>query len=306
MQAEHFLSIADTSSEDINEIFTTADDLKFHWRRGEGTPHLAGKTLGMIFEKHSMRTRVSFEVAMTHLGGHSIFLSRQDIMLGKRESVADGARVMARYVDGVAVRTFGHDLVEDFAKNSDVPVINALSDYLHPCQALSDIYTVRERFGTLDGLTVCFVGDGNNVSRSLAFACAKLEIPFVCASPKGYGLDEKFVKYALSVGAPGAKVDVTDDPKSAVSNADVVYTDVWTSMGQETEAAQRRQIFRAYQVNEELMANAPDRAVVMHCLPAHRGEEISDGVLDGPQAIVLDQAENRMHLQKGILKLLMA
>ena len=306
MQAKHLISIADLSRDDIMEIFTVADKLKDHWRRGEPTPHLAGKTLAMVFEKHSMRTRVSFEVAMTHLGGHSIFLSRQDIMLGKRESVADGARVMARYVDCVAVRTFGHALVEEFAKNSDVPVINALSDYLHPCQGLSDIYTIREHFGTLDGLSICFVGDGNNVARSLAYACAKLDIPYVCASPKGYELDPKFINYALSVGGQGAKIDVTTDAKAAVAMADVVYTDVWASMGQEVEAAQRRQIFRAYQVNEELMSVAPDRAVVMHCLPAHRDEEITPGVLDSPRSIVLDQAENRLHLQKGVLKLLVA
>ena len=306
MQAKHVISIADLSREDIMEIFTVADDLKDRWRRREPTPHLAGKTLAMVFEKHSMRTRVSFEVAMTHLGGHSIFLSRQDIMLGKRESVSDGARVMARYVDCVAVRTFAHELVQEFAKNSDVPVINALSDYLHPCQGLSDMYTIRERFGTLEGLTICFVGDGNNVARSLAYVCCKLGIPYICASPKGYELDPKFVDYALSVGGPGAEIEITTDAREAVSKADVVYTDVWASMGQEVEAAQRRQIFRAYQVNEELMALAPERAVVMHCLPAHRDEEITPAVLDSARSIVLDQAENRLHLQKSILKLLVA
>ena len=304
MDAKHLLSIADLSREDILEVFHTADDLKGHWRRGEPTLHLIGKTLAMVFEKHSMRTRVSFQVAMTHLGGTSIFLSKQDIELGKRESVADGARVLARYVDCVAIRTFGHDLVEEFARNSTVPVINALSDYLHPCQGLADIYTVREKRGSLDGVSIAFIGDGNNVARSLAYACAKLEIPFVCASPQGYGLDEKFLSYALSVGGPNAKLDVATDPREAVAQANVVYTDVWTSMGQETEAAQRRQIFRSYQINKELLSAAQPDAVVMHCLPAHRGDEVTDDVLDGPQSIVLDQAENRLHVQKAILKLL--
>ncbi len=304
MKVNHLLSIADLDRDDINHIFEVSDDLKRHLREGEPTPHLAGKTLALVFEKHSMRTRVSFQVAMAQLGGSSIFLAKQDVELGKRESVADGAKVLSRYVDCVAIRTYGQELVEEFAEHSNVPVINALSDFVHPCQGLADLYTVREHFGALEGIKVCFVGDGNNVARSLAFICSKLEIPFVCCSPEGYELTPDFVRKAIDGGGPGAYVSSTNDIDEAVAGASVVYTDVWASMGQEDEAEERKRIFMPYQVNADLMAKASARAVVMHCLPAHREDEITSDVLDSDRSIVLDQAENRLHVQKGILKLL--
>jgi ornithine carbamoyltransferase len=258
----------------------------------------------MIFEKSSMRTRVSFEVAMTQMGGHAIYLTKQDINLGERESIKDVAAILSRYVDCVAIRTYAHETVVELANHSSVPVINALSDYTHPCQALADLYTIKERLGTLDGVKIAFVGEGNNVARSLAFLCAKLGVSFKIASPENYELPAESLHMALGSAKSSACIEQRRDPVEVIQDADIVYTDTWISMGSEGEAETRRRDFRAYQLNSKLMASAKKDVLVMHCLPAHRGEEITDEVIDGPNSIIYDQAENRLHLQKALLKFL--
>ena len=305
MKSRHLISIADLPVEDIHEIFKVADGLKKAHRRGQRDLCMEGKTLAMIFEKSSMRTRVSFEVAMTQFGGHAICLSRDDIKLGERESVADVARVISRYVDGIMIRTFKHSHVEELAKNSSVPVINGLSDYSHPCQALADVYTLIEKGLDLAKIKVVYVGDSNNVARSLALLCAKLSVRLAVGSPRRYAFgpgDRALI--ARCAGGP-TTVEFVEKPEEAVKGADVVYTDVWASMGQEAEAAQRKKDFAGYCVTTALLRHAKPGAYVMHCLPAHRGEEIAAEVIDGPQSIVVDQAENRLHVQKAILKLFM-
>ncbi|MBI2193155.1 MAG: ornithine carbamoyltransferase [Planctomycetes bacterium] len=307
MRTKHLVAIKDLSTEEILEIFHWARKLKGRWAQGIRERALEGKVVGMIFEKSSMRTRVSFEVAVLQLSGHSIYLDRDSIGLGVRETIKDVARVMSRYVDGIVVRTFEHHVVKDLARYSTVPVINGLSDYLHPCQGLSDLFTIQERFGSLEGLRVAFVGDGNNVARSLATACVKLGVHFAIASPAGYVLDAPFVSRLQKLAArTGASTRHLRDPVKAVRGANVIYTDVWTSMGQEDEAEQRRKAFSRYRVTRELVSAAGNGAVVMHCLPAHRGDEITDEVMDGPFSIVYEQAENRLHVQKAILRLLLA
>ncbi|MBM4046066.1 MAG: ornithine carbamoyltransferase [Planctomycetes bacterium] len=305
MHCTDLVSIADLSVADIHEIFATAKAMKASHSRGRDELCLRGKTLGMIFEKYSMRTRVSFEVAMTQLGGHALYLTKQDINLGQRESVKDGARVLSRYVDCIVIRTYGHDVVLELAEHATIPVINGLSDYSHPCQALTDVFTVLEKLGGLKGVQIAFVGDGNNVARSLAMLCAKLGITCVVASPKKYELTQEFLRTVKAAADHPGCVVLRRDPKEAVRNADVIYTDSWISMGQEAEAEARRRAFRPYQVNQKLVACAKKDVLVMHCLPAHRGEEITDDVIDGPSSIVYDQAENRLHVQKALLKLLM-
>jgi len=305
MQAEHFVSLEDVSKADVEEIFETTADLKRHLRAGENIRCLPGKVLGMVFEKYSMRTRVSFEVAMTQLGGSAIFLTDRDINLGERESVKDGATVLSRYVDGIVSRTYSHDVAVELAEHATVPVVNGLSDYCHPCQGLCDLYTIKEKLGALDGVKLAYVGDGNNVARSLFILCSKLGVHIVVAAPEGYRLRQDFVEKIAAAAEPGFTYVLTDDPAAAVQNADVVYTDTWISMGQEEEAEARKSAFGPYQVNAELMRRAPSKALVMHCLPAHRGYEITDEVIDGPNSVVLDQAENRLHSQKGLLRLLM-
>jgi len=300
---KHFIAISDLSATEFNQYLATAEKLKAEWRKRGNKPILANKTLGMIFQKPSLRTRLSFDMAMLHLGGHALYLSPDEIGLGKRESVADVARVLSRYVDGIFARVFAHAHVVELAQYSRVPVINGLSDWEHPCQALADAFTMVERFGKLNGLKVAFFGDGNNVARSLMFACALGGAEFVCASPRGYELDGKSVEKARALGG---KVTVTDDPVSAARDAHVLYTDVWASMGQEQEATERAKVFPPFQINAALVALAQPNAIVMHCLPAHRGMEISDEIMDGPPSVVFDQAENRMHAQKGILAELMA
>lgn len=295
---KHLLAISDLSVAEFNQYLTTAKKLKAEWRKGGNEPILKKKTLGMIFQKPSLRTRVSFDMAMLHLGGHALYLSPDEIGLGKRESVADVARVLSRYVDGIFARVFAHAHVVELAQYSRVPVINGLSDWEHPCQALADAFTIVERFGKLNGLRVVFFGDGNNVARSLMFACVLGGAEFVCASPRGYELDAKSIEKARAMGG---QVTITDDPPSAAKNADVLYTDVWASMGQEQEATERVKIFPPFQINAALVALAKPKAIVMHCLPAHRGMEITDDVMDGPHSVVFDQAENRLHAQKGIL-----
>jgi len=279
-------------------------ELKESYKRNETDHCLAGKTLGMIFEKSSMRTRVSFEVAMTQLGGHAIYLTKHDINLGERESVKDVASVLSRYVDCITIRTYAHETVVELADSASVPVINALSDYTHPCQALTDLYTIKEKKGSLENIKLAYVGDGNNVARSLAFLCAKLNVSYRIASPENYELSAGFLKEVKGIATPGAGIEQYREPKKAVENADVIYTDTWVSMGEEEEVETRRNDFKGYQVHSELVSHAGKDTLVMHCLPAHRGEEITDDVIDGPNSIVYDQAENRLHIQKALLKLL--
>jgi ornithine carbamoyltransferase len=300
----HFLDLLDLSTDELNHLLDEAAALKAGLGRGERPPLLAGRVLGLIFEKPSLRTRVSFEAAMAQMGGGSVFLSGTDGPLGQRESVEDFARVMSQYVDGVVLRVFSHRTIEEFAAHSSVPVINGLSDYSHPCQALGDLLTIREVFGGVRGRTLVFVGDGNNVARSMAVACGKLGARFVLASPDGYGFDDDFLREYRRV-APDGDLRINGVPQHAVGEADVIYTDVWTSMGQESEREQRLARFAGYQVNGELLALAPPHTRVMHCLPAHRGEEVDAETLDGDRSVVFQQAGNRMHAQKALLKWLL-
>ncbi len=297
----HFVTVADLNDDEVGRVYQTAAETKAHVKKGLHTNALAGRTLGMIFEKPSMRTRMSFETAMVQAGGHAIDIRGEEIGLGKRESVKDVALVMSRYVDAIVARTFAHRRIEALARYAEVPVVNGLSDYAHPCQALADVFTIREKLGSLDGVHLVFVGDGNNVARSLAMLCPRFGMKFTLAAPKGYEFDTAFhEKLAKTLGFD-PDIRAARDPRQAVREAHVVYTDVWASMGQESEAEKRKQLFRPYQVNGELMRNAPHGALVMHCLPAHRGDEISDEIIDGDQSIVYDQAENRLHVQKGLL-----
>lgn len=294
------LSIKDLTTARINDMFSLTDKLKKN--KSKFRKVLAGKTIALIFQKPSNRTRVSFEVGMFQLGGNSLYLSPNEINLGVRESIADVAKTLSRYVDGIVLRTFEHKNCEELAKFSSVPVINGLSDFSHPCQALADLYTVKEKLKTLKGLTLAYVGDGNNVCNSLLFACAKLGVNMSVGCPKGYEPDATVLKDAKAIGdITGASINLFNDASSAVKNADVIYTDVWASMGQEDEAKPRKEAFRDFQVNKNLVNLAKKDVLIMHCLPAHRGEEITAEVLDSKNAIVFDEAENRMHVQKAIL-----
>jgi ornithine carbamoyltransferase len=301
----HFLDLLDLSPDELRHLLDDAAFMKAAASRGERPAVLAGRVLGMVFEKPSLRTRVSFEAGMAQMGGRSIFLGSSDGLIGQRESVADFARTLSQYVDAVVLRVFRHRTVEEFASRASVPVINGLSDFSHPCQALGDLLTIREEFGRVQGRTLAFIGDGNNVARSVAASCGMLGAKFVLASPPGYGFDNAFVA-EFRRRLPGGELTQTSDPASAVASADVIYTDVWTSMGQEAEHAERLQRFAGFQVNAALLARAPKHAKVMHCLPAHRGEEISAEVMEGPQSIAFPQAGNRMHAQKALLKWLLA
>jgi len=298
LEGKDLLSVSDLGSEDIGSLISDAVDMK---ARG-WLSLLSGKTLALIFEKPSLRTRVSFEIAMRQLGGESIYLSPAEVGLGQRESVPDVARVLSRYVDAIAARTFSHQTLEILAGYSDVPVINALSDLEHPCQALADLLTIYEKKGELSGLTLAFIGDGNNVANSLLLAASLTGVNFRIASPPGYRVQERILNLAQGYAIDsGAEIYCTEEPQLAVSGADIVYTDVWTSMGQEVEAEQRRQVFAGYQLSSELLSLAKEDAILMHPLPAHRGEEVAEGILDSPQSVVFDQAENRMYLQKALL-----
>lgn len=302
----HFVTIADLAPDEMWQILNLANDLKGEWKGGGNRPLLAGKTLGMIFEKPSLRTRVSFEMGMLHLGGQALYLSPQEIQLAQRESVVDVARVLSGYVHGIMARVFAHSHVEELAAHASVPVINGLSDYVHPCQALSDLFTIHEKRGALQGLTMAYVGDGNNVANSLLFAASKVGMEVRIATPSGYQPRREVVTKANAFAQEtGGKVILDTDPHSVVRGVDIIYADVWASMGQEAEREERLPLFRPYQVNADLVALAKPHVMVMHCLPAHRGEEITDEVIDGPRSIVYDQAENRMHLQKAILVSLM-
>lgn len=303
--SRHFVSLAQSSTAELLHYLDVAARLKKQLReQGRNDPLLSGKTLAMLFEKPSLRTRVSFAVAMTQLGGSSIALTGDEVGLGKREAVQDVARVLTRMCDGIMARVFEHQKILTLAEYAAVPVINGLSDYSHPCQALADLLTLREHFGRLEGLTVAYVGDGNNVARSLSVACGKFGMKFILASPGGYELPSEDMDRIMAQ-VPGMDFETTADPVEAVRDADVIYTDTWVSMGQEQEKARRIKDFEHYQVNEALLSSAPAHAIVLHCLPAYRGLEISEPVLEGPRSLVFPQAENRLHLQKGILAVLL-
>ena len=287
-----FLSIDKCTAEQLNELLTESAELKKLYKSGKRDLCLAGKTLAMLFEKPSLRTRMSFQVAMTNLGGSAIYVKPEDIGgIGKREPIKDMARVLSRYVDGIMARTFEHETVTELAKFAAVPVINALTDWSHPCQAMADILTIKEHLGKLEGVKIAYIGDGNNVARSLVFACGKLGMQLIIATPAGYELDAE-------------NVSQTNNPTEAVSDADIVYTDTWTSMGQEEEKQKRIKDFAGFQINAELLKNAPD-AKIMHCLPAYRDLEITDEAVESKNSIIFDQSENRLHFQRALLKKLL-
>jgi ornithine carbamoyltransferase len=300
----HILVPEDLSAHEIEAIFAISKDLETKYFAGERDALLPGRVLALVFEKPSLRTRVSFEAAMAHLGGSSVFLGDDAGFSSSRESIADFGRVLSEYADAIVCRSRAHDTIQRLAAAASVPVINGLSDYCHPCQALADVYTLKQHVGRVAGLTLAFVGDGNNVARSLAVVCGLLGMRFVLAAPKAYQFDDAFRKH-LKVLLPNAEIVETTDPVAAVKGAAAVYTDVWASMGQEKERAKRLEDFKAYQVNEALMKHCPD-AVFMHCLPARRGEEVTDAVIDGPQSVVVEEAASRMHVQKGLLAWLLA
>jgi ornithine carbamoyltransferase len=300
--AKDLLDVAAVPKAEVERLLTLAMELKHKQRRGVPHPMLKGKTLGLLFQKPSTRTRVSFEAGMHQLGGHALVLPMADIQLSRGESVADTARVLSRYLDGIVVRTYDHATVEEWAREATMPVINGLTDLSHPCQALSDLLTIREKKGKLKGIKIAYVGDGNNVANSLIEAAAKMGMTIALGCPSGYQPDQHVVDLArVEAARTGAVVELSQDPYVAVKEADVVYADVWISMGREREQARRLRVLSPYQVNSRLVAKAKPDAIVMHCLPAHRGEEITADVLDGPQSVVIDQAENRLHMQKAIL-----
>lgn len=304
---KHFISLADLSPAEFNNLLNLADQLKQEFTAGQQKKPLAGKTLAMIFSKSSTRTRVSFETGMYQLGGHALFLSHHDIQLGRGESIHDTAKVLSRFVDGIMIRTFSHQDVIDLAKYGTIPVINGLTDLMHPCQALADLQTVREHRGELKGRKLAYLGDGNNVAHSLLHACALAGMNIAVASPAGYSCDPVCVAEAQAIAAQtGAEIIMTTDAAAAAQGADAVYTDTWVSMGQESDKQQRIADFEGYQVNDAIMAMAAPGAVFLHCLPAYRGYEVTESVIDGPQSAVFDEAENRLHAQKAILVSLLA
>jgi ornithine carbamoyltransferase len=300
LKGRSFTRVADWSRDELLEVLDLADDLKRLQQAHEEHHLLPGRTLGMIFQKPSTRTRVSFEVGIYQLGGTGLYLSAGDLQLGRGVTIKDTAVVLSRYLDAIMIRTFAQSDVEELAANASIPVINGLTDSAHPCQALADVMTIRERFGRLEGLKVVYLGDGNNVCASLMVACAKLGMEFVAATPPGYLPDEEVVRIARDAGG---RVELSDDPRAAVEDADVLYTDVWTSMGQEAERERRLQDLAGFGIDADLVKRAGDSAIVLHCLPAHYGEEITEDVLYGPQSAVWDQAENRLHAQKALMAL---
>lgn len=303
---KHLLSIHDLSVDEVEKILDTAADLKAKLKAGIEHKILAGKSMGMIFSKSSTRTRVSFETGMYQLGGHALFLSSNDIQLGRGESIYDTANVLSRYLDGIMIRTFKQSDVEDLAKYGSIPIINGLTDLLHPCQALTDIFTAYEHKGRLKGLKLAYIGDGNNMAHSLMYAGAKVGMDVSVASPEGYECNAEIVENAKAdAKLTGAVIDVSNDPESAVKNADVVYTDTWVSMGQEEEKAKRIKDFEGYTIDEKLFSLADSEAVFMHCLPAYRGYEVTEDVIDGPNSVIFDEAENRLHVQKAVMALTM-
>lgn len=306
MKGKNLVSINDLNREEVAQILETSEMIKLRHYSHEEQPLLKGKVLGMIFQKPSLRTRVSFETGMIQLGGQAIYLGPGDIKLGEREATKDIARVLSRYVNGIMARTFSHEIILELAEHSSVPVINGLSNLLHPCQALGDLLTVKEKKGRLSNLKLVYIGDGNNVAHSLLFGAVKVGMDIILAVPKGYGPNSEIISLVKEDAKKiNTKVEIIHDPKEAVEGADVIYTDVWTSMGFEKEKEIRKEVFKPYQINQDLVNRAKDDVIVLHCLPAHRGEEITDEVIDGPHSVVIDQAENRLHAQKGILALLL-
>ncbi len=306
LKGRDFLSLHDFTPDEITGLVELGLDLKAKQKAGIPHPYLQGKTLGMIFEKSSTRTRLAFEVGMYQLGGHALFLSPRDIQLGRGETIADTARVLSRMVDGIMIRTFGHDIVEEMAKWADVPVINALTDLLHPTQVVADLMTIREHRGVIKGQKLVFVGDGNNMAHSLLFGGAKTGMHVTVACPEGYEPNaEVLAKAKKDAEATGAVISVSHDPFEAAKDADILYTDVWASMGEEAQAEEKESHFKQYQINAELLAAAKADALVLHCLPAKRGKEITEDVLEGPHSAVFDEAENRLHAHKAILAALL-
>jgi len=303
LKGRSFTRVADWSRDDLLSVLDFADDLKQRQARREEHHLLPGRTLAMIFQKPSTRTRVSFEVGMTQLGGHALYLAAADLQLGRGETLRDTATVLSRYVDGIMIRTFDQADVEQLARHASIPVINGLTDISHPCQALADVMTIRERLGRIEGVRVAYLGDGNNVCASLMVACAKLGAPFVAASPAGYEVWPEAVELAREAGG---EVELTTDPREAATGADVLYTDVWTSMGQEDERERRLRDLAGFGIDEALVGLANEDAIVLHCLPAHYGEEITEDVLYGPRSAVWDEAENRLHAQKALLALVIS
>lgn len=307
LKGRDMIELDEYSTEEIQFLLDSAIEIKRKQKNGEVYQPLKGKTIGLIFEKSSTRTRISFETGMFQLGGHALFLSKNDIQLGRGEPISDMAQVMSRYLDGLMIRTFGHDNVVNLAKYASIPVINGLSDMAHPCQVLADLQTVLEYKGKLKGLKMAFIGDGNNMAHSLLIGGAKMGMHVALASPKGYEADAGIVKLSEDIAAQtGGSITITQDPIEAAKDADVIYTDVWASMGFEEEQAQREVAFADYQVNEELVKAAKPDYLFLHCLPAHRGEEVSEGVIDGLNSVIFDQAENRLHAQKALMVALMA
>ena len=300
LKGRHFTLVADWSRDELLAVLGLADDLKERRHRGEEHHLLPGRTLGMIFQKSSTRTRVSFEVGIAELGGHGLYLAASDLQLGRGETLRDTATVLSRYLHGLMIRTFAQADVEELARHATIPVINGLTDSSHPCQALADVMTIRERFGRLEGVRVAYLGDGNNVCASLMVACAKLGAEFVAATPEGYEPEERALELAREAGG---SPELTDDPRAAAEGADALYTDVWTSMGQEEERERRLRDLAGFGIDDELVGLAGESAIVLHCLPAHYGEEITEDVLYGPQSAVWDQAENRLHAQKALMAL---
>jgi ornithine carbamoyltransferase len=306
MKGKDLISIHDLSREEVDQILDTTHILKMKQKLGEIYHPLKGKSMGMIFQKSSTRTRVSFEVGMWQLGGYALFLSANDLQLNRGETIADTARNLSRYLDGIMIRTYAHQDVVDLAEYSSVPVINGLTDLLHPCQVLADLFSIREKKQNLEGLKLAYIGDGNNMAHSLMFGGAKTGMHVVICSPSGFEPDPEVTRLSrLDASKTGATITIQDDPVAAVNTADIIYTDVWTSMGQEEEYQKRLESFQRYQLNSALLEKAKEDVLVMHCLPAHRGEEITDDVIDGPRSIVFDQAENRLHVQKAIMALVM-
>ena len=297
-----FLSLYDLERVDFEAVFEKADKIKKMLKAGVSHTPLSGKTLGMIFDKSSTRTRISFEVGIYQLGGMALFLNNRDTQVGRGEDISDSARVMSRYLDAVVIRTYSQSFVEDFARYATIPVINGLTDEQHPCQILSDLFTIMEKKGRYEGLKVAYVGDGNNVANSWIDAAARLPIRLSLACPEEYEPEDVILERGMKKAE--GRITLSRKPADAVKDADVIYTDVWTSMGQEAEKEERKKVFRGYQVNGELLSLAREDAIVMHCLPAHRGEEITDDVIDGSHSVVIDQAENRLHVQKAVMEIL--
>jgi len=306
MKGKDLISINDLTVEETYQIFELSQSLKQKQYTGEPHKLLEGKTLGMIFHKRSTRTRISFETGIYQLGGIGMYFGPDDLQLGKSENIHDSAKVLSRYLSGIMIRTFSHQDVIDLAKYADIPIINGLTDLLHPCQVLTDLFTILEKRRKLQGLKLAYIGDGNNMAHSLLHGCSKVGMNISIASPSGYTPNKEIVNNAKRNAAyMGSKIEITNDPIAAVKNADVVYTDVWASMGQESEADERRKHFMKYQVNPELVKNAKDDYLFMHCLPAHRGDEVVNEVIDSANSIVFDEAENRLHVQKAIMALVM-